>query len=131
MSRAVPFALARSGDAQAARAEPHGYVTCPRQAGDRVRFAVGTAVLHGTISRVNPRYAHVVCDDDREYRVPYARLTTQARHAETALRAPQRTDGAIQAIAARATAWIVAHRLEGRSFQFDHATKRAGCCNYL
>jgi len=43
-------------------------------AGDRVRFAVGTAVLHGTISRVNPRYAHVVCDDDREYRVPYARL---------------------------------------------------------
>src|SRR4029434_2821945 len=28
-------------------------------AGDRVRFAVGTAVLHGTLSRVNPRYAHV------------------------------------------------------------------------
>jgi hypothetical protein len=43
-------------------------------AGDRVAFAVGSAVLHGTISRVNPRYAHVVCDDDREYRVPYARL---------------------------------------------------------
>jgi hypothetical protein len=35
------------------------------QAGDRVAFAVGSAVLHGTISRVNPRYAHVVCDDDR------------------------------------------------------------------
>jgi len=99
-------------------------------AGDRVRFAVGTAVLHGTISRVNPRYAHVVCDDDREYRVPYARLTTQARHADPALRPPQRTDGALQAIAARATAWIVAHQLEGWSFQFDHATKRAGCCNY-
>src|SRR5205823_2055996 len=47
------------------------------QAGDRVRFAVGTAVLHGTISRVNPRYAHVDCDDDREYRVPYARQASQ------------------------------------------------------
>ena len=46
----------------------------PWQAGARVAFAVGPAVLHGTISRVNPRYAHVVCDDDREYRVPYARL---------------------------------------------------------
>jgi len=49
-------------------------------AGDRGRFAVGTEVLHGIISRVNPRYAHIVCDDDREYRVPYARLTTQERH---------------------------------------------------
>ena len=26
-------------------------------AGDQVRFAVGTETLHGTISRVNPRYA--------------------------------------------------------------------------
>ena len=99
-------------------------------AGDRVRFAVGPAVLHGTISRVNPRYAHVVCDDDREYRVPYTRLTPQACHANTAPRSPQRTDGDLQAIAARATAWIAAHQLEGWSFQFDHATKRAGCCNY-
>jgi predicted SprT family Zn-dependent metalloprotease len=99
-------------------------------AGDRVRFAVGTEVLHGIISRVNPRYAHIVCDDDREYRVPYARLTTQERHADPALRPPQRTDGALQAIAASATAWIVAHQLEGWSFQFDHATTRAGCCNY-
>ena len=44
-------------------------------AGNQVRFAVGTETLHGTISRVNPRYAHVVCADDREYRVPYGRLT--------------------------------------------------------
>src|SRR2546428_5009082 len=99
-------------------------------AGDRVRFAVGTEELDGTISRVNPRYAHVVCDDAREYRVPYARLTTQERRADTAPRSRQRTDGDLQAIAARATAWIVAHQLEGWSFQFDHATTRAGCCNY-
>jgi predicted SprT family Zn-dependent metalloprotease len=98
--------------------------------GDRVRFAVGPAVLHGTISRVNPRYAHVVCDDDREYRVPYVRLQTPARPQDTGLVSRQRTDGALQAIATRATAWIVAHQLEGWSFQFDHATKRAGCCNY-
>jgi predicted SprT family Zn-dependent metalloprotease len=100
------------------------------QAGDRVGFAVGTDVLHGTISRMNPKYAHVVCDDDREYRVPYARLSLQGGCAETALRGHQRTDGDLQAIAARATAWIVAHQLAGWSFQFDHATKRAGCCNY-
>lgn len=99
-------------------------------AGDRVRFAVGAEGLHGTISRVNPTYAHVVCEDTRAYRVPYAHLATQACRADTAPRSPQRTDGELQAIAARATAWIAAHQLEGWSFQFDHATKRAGCCNY-
>ena len=100
------------------------------QAGDRVAFAVGPEVLHGTISRVNPRYAHVVCDDDREYRVPYARLLPQEPHRDTAPCRRQRTDDDLQAIAARASAWLVAHQLEGWSFQFDHATKRAGCCNY-
>ena len=74
--------------------------------------------------------AHVVCDDNREYRVPYARLTTQERQADTAPRSRQRTDGELHAIAACATAWSVAHQLAGWSFQFDHATKRAGCCNY-
>jgi hypothetical protein len=78
-------------------------------AGDRVAFAVGPAVPQGTISRVNPRYAHVVCDDDREYRVPYARLTPQEPPADTARRTRQRTDGELQAIAARARAWLVAH----------------------
>src|SRR5215468_6064212 len=102
----------------------------PWQAGDRVSFAVGPEVLHGTISRVNPRYAHVVCDDDREYRVPYARLTPQEPRTGTAPHARQRTDGDLQAMAARATAWIAAHQLEGWSFQFDHATQLAGCCHY-
>jgi hypothetical protein len=100
------------------------------QPGDRVGFAVGPTVLHGTISRVNPRSAHVVCDNDREYRVPYGRLTLQTPHAERAPHACQRTDDDLQGIAARATAWIAAHQLEGWSFQFDHATTRAGCCNY-
>ena len=79
-------------------------------AGDRVSFAVGPEVLHGTISRVNPRYAHVVCDDDREYRVPYGRLSPQEPRAATAPRARQRTDGDLQAIAVRATAWLAAHQ---------------------
>jgi len=100
------------------------------QAGACASYAIGPEVLHGTISRVNPRYAHVVCDDDREYRVPYVRLTPQEPRAATAPRARQRTDGDLQAIAARASAWLVAHQLEGWSFQFDHATTRAGCCNY-
>ena len=93
-------------------------------------FVVGPETLHGTISRVNPRYAHVVCDDDREYRVPYARLTPQEPLADAAPRVRQRTDAALQALAARASTWIAAHHLTGWSFQFDHATKRAGCCNY-
>ena len=46
------------------------------QAGDRITFELGDEMLHGVISRLNPRYAHVVCDDAREYRVPYARLQT-------------------------------------------------------
>jgi predicted SprT family Zn-dependent metalloprotease len=100
------------------------------QAGDRVQFGVGTATLHGSISRVNPRYAHVVCDDNREYHVPYARLTLQARHADAASHVHQRTQEALEAIAARASAWLATHRLTGWSFQFDHAAKRAGCCNY-
>src|SRR6266702_1224588 len=55
---------------------------------------------------------------------------TETPHADVAPRARQRTDDALQAIAARASAWIAAHRLTGWSFQFDHGTKRAGCCNY-
>jgi hypothetical protein len=99
-------------------------------AGDRVSFAVGPEVFQGTISRVNPRYAHVVCDDDCEDRVPYARLIPQEPHADTARCARQRTDGELQALAVRVSAWLMAHQLEGWSFQFDDATQRAGCCNY-
>jgi hypothetical protein len=129
----VPYRLLSRvlGTAEDARAEPHGHLLRAQcHAGDRVRFAVGTEMLHGTISRVNPRYAHVVCNDDREYRVPYARLTTQACHADTAPRSRQRTDDALEAIAARASAWTVAYQLEGCRFQFDHATPRAGFYNY-
>jgi predicted SprT family Zn-dependent metalloprotease len=100
------------------------------QAGERVHFTVGAAASCGVISRLNPRYAHVVCDDDREYRVPYARLTSLAPRPVTSPEAPARTDAALDATAARARAWIAAHALEGWSFQFDHATKRAGCCHY-
>jgi predicted SprT family Zn-dependent metalloprotease len=71
-----------------------------------------------------------VGDDHREYRVPYGRLALQTPHAEGAPPARQRTDADLQAMAARATAWIAAHQLAGWSFQFDHATTRAGCCNY-
>jgi predicted SprT family Zn-dependent metalloprotease len=99
-------------------------------AGDRVRFVIGTETLSGTISRVNPRYAHVVCDDDREYRVPYARLTLQVPSVDAAPHVHQRTQEALEAIAARARAWITTHRLTGWSFQFDHAATRAGCCHY-
>lgn len=98
--------------------------------GDRVRFMASAAMLHGTISRLNPIYAHVVCDDDREYRVPYARLQTLERLEDARPASRPRTDTDLSAVAARARAWMATHHLEGWSFQFDHATKRAGCCNY-
>ncbi len=100
------------------------------QAGDRVHFALGTAVLHGVLSRLNPRAAHVVCDDDREYRVPYAQLTKLDHPQEASPSSPARTAAALSAMVARARAWLATHHLEHWSVQFDHATKRAGCCNY-
>lgn len=84
------------------------------------------AACFGVISRLNPRYAHVVCDDEREYRVPYARLTSLDPQPVTSPEAPARTDAALDAIAARARAWMAAPPLEDWSFQFDHATRRAG-----
>ncbi|MGE3541969.1 MAG: SprT-like domain-containing protein [Candidatus Tectimicrobiota bacterium] len=100
------------------------------QPGDRVDFACGSTRRSGVLSRVNPRYAHVVCDDDQEYRVPYALLTPLTRQPDAAPGAPPRTDADLAALAAQARAWIAAHALEGWSFQFDHATTRAGCCQY-
>jgi predicted SprT family Zn-dependent metalloprotease len=100
------------------------------QAGDRVHFALGTAVLHGVLSRLNPRYAHVVCDDNREYRVPYAQLTKLERPQDASASSSVRPEAALSAMAARARAWLATYHLEQWSFQFDHATKRAGCCNY-
>jgi predicted SprT family Zn-dependent metalloprotease len=99
-------------------------------AGDRVRFVVGPETLDGVISRLNPVYAHVVCDDDREYRVPYAQLHALEGQAAAGPGPAQRTGPELASIAARARSWIAAHRLQHWSFQFDHATKRAGCCTY-
>lgn len=99
-------------------------------AGDRVGFEIGGEGRRGVISRLNPRYAHVVCEDAREYRVPYARLQTLERAPDAVSTSAQRTDAHLGALAARARAWMAVHQLTHWSFQFDHATKRAGCCNY-
>jgi hypothetical protein len=61
------------------------------QAGERVRFTAGAAACFGVISRLNPRYAHVVCDDEQEYRVPYARLTSLAPQPVMSPEVPART----------------------------------------
>jgi len=100
------------------------------QAGDRVRFGVGPEIRHGTISRLNPASAHVVCDDNREYRVAYAQLQTLERWQDARPSSHQHPAIALGPVAARARALLAAHGLEHWSFQFDHATKRAGCCNY-
>lgn len=99
-------------------------------AGDRVSFAVAAETLYGTVSRLNPTYARVVCDDDREYRVPYARLQRAAASPAAPPSGLRRTDADLAAIAAHARTYLATYRLEHWSFQFDHASKRAGCCNY-
>jgi predicted SprT family Zn-dependent metalloprotease len=99
-------------------------------ASDRVGFALGDTMAQGTISRLNPKTAHIVCDDEREYRVPYALLQLQPGSQNDSPASHQRTDVELAAMAASARALIATHHLTHWSFQFDHATKRAGCCNY-
>ncbi len=96
---------------------------------DRVSFEVNGKVFYGTISRLNPRAAHVVCDND-EYRVSYVLLVPLEQAQGTNSSTTRRNETEVAAIAARATRYIDQHSLVGWSFQFDNGTKRAGCCDY-
>jgi predicted SprT family Zn-dependent metalloprotease len=92
--------------------------------GERVAFACRGGRLTGNIVRLNPRRAHVLCDDDAEYVVPYGRIE---RLAADSLSDSGEELAGIKALAARLFA---EHGLEDWSFAFDHATRRAGCCDY-
>jgi predicted SprT family Zn-dependent metalloprotease len=92
--------------------------------GERVAFACRGGRLTGNIVRLNPRRAHVLCDDDAEYAVPYGRIE---RLAADSSRDSGQELTEIKALAARLFA---EHGLEDWAFAFDHATRRAGCCDY-
>ena len=95
---------------------------------ERVSFPLEGQKMAGVISRLNPKRAIVVCDNGKEYQVPYAMLRLETNHARE--QTPLRGEDALADIAAQANALFAQHQLTGWSFQFDNGRKRAGCCNY-
>ena len=95
---------------------------------DRVEFVFKRRKRLGIITRLNPRRAHVVCENDQEFQVPYEILTIKSSdHSSSGIR---RNERALEAIARRAQRLLTRHRLAQWSFQFDHGTRRAGSCQY-
>ncbi len=91
--------------------------------GLEVSFPHRSATLCGVIANTGPRYANVVCNDGT-FRVPYRLLTAVGSALE---------DGdseRLAACAALAEQLIAEHSLSGWSFQFDNASRRAGCCSF-
>jgi predicted SprT family Zn-dependent metalloprotease len=96
--------------------------------GDKVSFTVRGTLLHGTLVRLNPARGHVAADDGKEYQVPYVLLTRREHNPPLAV--VSRGHQELQGIAQLARALLARYQLGQWSFQFDHATKRAGCCHY-
>ncbi len=92
--------------------------------GEQVAFTCRGRNLTGRIVRLNLRRAHVLCDNDEEYAVPYQRIVRQA--------ADQASDSGerLAAVDKLACALLAEHGLRGWQFDFDHATRRAGSCHY-
>lgn len=97
---------------------------------DTVSFDFKGQERSGIITRLNPKRAHIVCANNQEYQVPYALLTLSAPAKKTADSSTIRTSSELEAIVRLAQRLIQQHHLEQWSFQFDHGTRRAGCCHY-
>jgi len=98
------------------------------QVNDRVSFDFQGKQLQGVLARLNPKKARIICDDNKEYQVPYALLTlisSTKNHFEC-----NRNAAEMDAIAEMARKLMVKHQLSDWRFQFDQGTKRAGCCRY-
>jgi len=98
------------------------------QVNDRVSFELKRQVVQGVLTRLNPKRAHVLCDDDEEYQVPYGLLTVISTTQNGS--AINQNAAELNAIAELARELMARHQLSHWSFQFDHGTKRAGCCHY-
>lgn len=91
--------------------------------GETVAFHCCGRQLKGRIVRLNPKRAHVVCDSDEEYAVPYGRI-------ERLESASSDSGEKLAAISALAQKLLAEHSLTGWSFAYDHASRRAGCCDF-
>jgi predicted SprT family Zn-dependent metalloprotease len=97
---------------------------------DKVSFDFKGQELSGIITRLNPKRANILCDDEKEYQVPYELLTRLLSNHNTHGTGETRYKKELAAIAQLAQELLLQHHLGDWSFQFDHATKRAGCCKY-
>jgi predicted SprT family Zn-dependent metalloprotease len=118
ISGGVPHPVQTVNDSRRAQFHP----------GDRVRFPFRGTVVHGVVARLNPTRSYVVGAEGKEYRVPYALLQRLAG-APPPIGSP-RSDTALGAVARLARELLARYQLSHWRFQFDAATKRAGCCQY-
>ena len=91
--------------------------------GDEVSFQFRSDTLRGVIIRNGPKRA-TVASDERDYAVPYAMLRAIGPKA-----GDDRNERLSNCVLA-AESLIKKHGLDGWSFQFDSALRRAGACDY-
>jgi predicted SprT family Zn-dependent metalloprotease len=90
--------------------------------GDPVRFKYRRGKLEGTLVRTNPKRA-VVRVGKEEYHVPYELIDPLDNKI-------QLREKRMETILQMAVDLMHKHGLKKWRFQFDHSTRRAGCCNY-
>lgn len=93
--------------------------------GAEVAFKFRSDALRGVVISNGPKRAKVACGD-QQYAVPYAMLTTVGSRAGDCDQDQHRLSDCI----ALAETLIKQHGLDGWSFQFDSALRRAGACDY-
>lgn len=94
------------------------------QIGEVVTFVSRGCRLAGRIVRLNSKRAHVLCDNEAEYAVPYGRI-------ERCTTGPvEEPADELAAVIRLAEGLLIEHGLTDWCFAFDHATRRAGCCDY-
>ena len=99
------------------------------QINGRVSFTCKRKIITATILRLNPKRAHVLCDNGDEYRVSYDLLTSQpAASSEDA--GHRRGEEELNELARHARQLLDRHGLQSWGFHFDQGTRRAGCCRY-
>jgi len=97
---------------------------------DHVEFGHKRQMHSGIITRLNPKRAHVVCDDNQEFQVPYEMLTLLHSAQEPSGNGSFRDQQALHKITQHAQNLLHHHGLRQWSFQFDYGTRRAGSCQY-
>lgn len=100
------------------------------QVNAQVEFEFKQRRIEGRILRLNPKRAHILGVDEREYQVPYEFLTRLAVSPEQPDSRPPQPETTLNVIAEQARSLLTRHHLAQWSFQFDHGSRRAGCCHY-